>query len=62
VKKTFNFLLCLFVKDGQNNREAKANKKIERPPGVVSEEAEEPAIIRKRERRNLNLSSSEQHG
>jgi S-DNA-T family DNA segregation ATPase FtsK/SpoIIIE len=58
-EKTFNFVM--FVRQRwANNREAKANKKIE-ATGVVSEEAEEPAIIRKRRKAKSEPVSSEQH-
>lgn len=58
-EKTFNFVM--FVRQRwANNREAKANKKIE-TTGVVSEEAEEPAIIRKRRKAKSEPVSSEQH-
>ncbi len=58
-EKTFNFVM--FVRQRwANNREAKANKKIE-TTGDVSEEAEEPAIIRKRRKAKSEPVSSEQH-
>jgi S-DNA-T family DNA segregation ATPase FtsK/SpoIIIE len=58
-EKTFNFVM--FVRQRwANNRETKANKKIE-ATGVVSEEVEEPAIIRKRRKAKSEPVSSEQH-
>ena len=58
-EKTFNFVM--FVRQRwASNRETKANKKIE-VTGVVSEEAEEPAIIRKRRKAKTEPVSSEQH-
>ncbi|WP_431357100.1 DNA translocase FtsK [Marinomonas primoryensis] len=58
-EKTFNFVMFVRQK-WANNRETKVNKKIE-VAGVVSEEAEEPAIIRKRRKAKTEPVSSEQH-
>jgi S-DNA-T family DNA segregation ATPase FtsK/SpoIIIE len=58
-EKTFNFVMFVRQK-WASNRETKANKKIE-VTGVVSEEAEEPAIIRKRRKAKTEPVSNEQH-
>jgi S-DNA-T family DNA segregation ATPase FtsK/SpoIIIE len=58
-EKTFNFVMFVRQK-WASNRETKANKKIE-VTGVVSDEAEEPAIIRKRRKAKTEPVSNEQH-